>query len=376
MPRFSLQNKRQVLGLIVANIGFSLSLCQAQQPSFKDSPTSQVLVQRASDFHKGICVEGGPALLFCHANELVSLGATHISLNPFGWMNGIDQPQVLTRTGSRGNPESRWWGESDEGLLAYTQQAQANGLRVMLRPHIWLRKNTNANGDSVWLGDIWFESEADWAIFEQSYTDYALHYARLAEQGNMEWYSIGAEMTLISTNRPDYWRGLIKQIRAVYSGKLIYSANWYQEVEGITFWDDLDAIGVQAYFPIADEELPSNEELRAGWQPHLAMLKTLAEKTNRPVIFTEIGYKSTTCAAESPWEWEGRGAIDPDFQARCYQVTLDVLKDQPWLQGLYWWKYHVNPCNKLGQLPRRGEGSFTFQGKPATQVLQKVFNAR
>lgn len=324
-------------------------------------------------YHKGICVEGGPALEVCHTTDLVQLGATHISLNPFGWMESPTNPEVRTRSGRAGNPQNRWWGESDEGLLAYTEQAHKAGLQVMLRPHIWMRQTTSPTGESLWLGDIWFETDADWEVFERTYTEYALHYARLAEQGKMEWYSVGAELTLISTKRPDYWRSLIKEIRSVYSGKLIYSANWYKEVEGIEFWADLDAIGVQAYFPLADKDLASAEELRAGWQPHLAMLKALSEKNNRPVIFTEIGYKSTTCAAKTPWEWQGNGSIDPEFQARCYQVTLDVLKDQPWLHGLYWWKYHVNPCDRLASIPRRGEGSFTFQGKPATQVLENAY---
>ena len=61
-------------------------------------------------------------------------------------------------------------------------------------------------------------------------------------------FSVGTELQIPALQREADWRQLIKDVRAVYSGKLIYSANWYEEYEGIKFWDALDAIGVQAYF--------------------------------------------------------------------------------------------------------------------------------
>jgi hypothetical protein len=54
-----------------------------------------------------------------------------------------------------------------------------------------------------------------------------------------------------TTEREDEWRALISNIRKVYSGKLIYAANFHEEYEHVKFWDALDYIGVQAYFSLA-----------------------------------------------------------------------------------------------------------------------------
>ena len=61
-----------------------------------------------------------------------------------------------------------------------------------------------------------------------------------------------------------YFKQLIKDVRAVYAGKLTYAENWdcYADVP---FWSDLDYIGMDAYFPIAEGSNPSEQELEEGW---------------------------------------------------------------------------------------------------------------
>ncbi|MDX1972021.1 MAG: hypothetical protein SFY68_05760 [Candidatus Sumerlaeia bacterium] len=312
-------------------------------------------------------------MLDCHVQELRGLGASHVSLNPFGWVQSLNSPEIHLSTHKGDQATGRWWGESDAGLLQYASAAKSAGQGVMLRPHLWVRDNSHPKtGEAAWLDSLDFDSEGEWLKFAESYRAFALHYARVAQQGEMEWYSIGAELTQLTKKHPEYWRGLIRDVRAEYSGKLIYSANWYNEVEQIVFWDDLDAIGVQAYFPLASVDSATTEQLQLGWEPHLKMLQGVSEKYGKPVIFTEIGYKSTTCTAKSPWDWKGTGGRDDEYQARVYAATLEALKDRPWFSGMYWWKYHVQPCEavELEGIPRRQEASFAFQGKPAQKVLQ------
>ena len=50
----------------------------------------------------------------------------------------------------------------------------------------------------------------------------------------------------------------------MYSGKLTFGANWYLEYEDVTFWDDLDYIGIQAYFPLTKKENQGVDELVKG----------------------------------------------------------------------------------------------------------------
>ena len=56
--------------------------------------------------------------------------------------------------------------------------------------------------------------------------------------------------------------------RAVYKGKLTYAANWDGEFEEVAFWDALDVIGVQAYFPLTEERVPSVTKLTQAWAPY------------------------------------------------------------------------------------------------------------
>lgn len=339
---------------------------------------SQISAIDSEDFQRGICIEGTRPLETCHVNDLKSLGASHVSLNPFGWMNHASDPN-LRFSKERGNDSNRrYWGESNDGLIWYANKAHEGGLEVMLRPHIWIRNNKDPEtGEFAWLDKIDFESQEDKETFGQKYRDYALHFASIAEEGNMEWYSIGAETLQLSTKYPDYWRQLIKDVRDVYSGKLIYSANWYEEVERIEFWDDLDAIGVQAYFPLTYDEHEgstiTHEELIAGWQPHLDNLQRVSEKFDKPVIFTEIGYKATDCAAITPWEWRGTGETNLEFQKKCYEATFNALKNEDYIEGMYWWKYHVYECENIESVPDRRVRDFTFQNKPAEEAIKEYY---
>ena len=330
-----------------------------------------------ASFQRGACIEGGPELSDCNISDLAACGVTHVSLNPFGWMGAPDSPEVGFSTHRNSNSRGRWWGESDEGLKQYAAKAHEHGMQVMLRPHIWLTNTTDRSGkEDLWLGDVDFPSEEEWAQWFEGYSLFALHYARIAEEAQIEWYSIGAELTRSTVDHPKEWRALIARIRTIYHGKLLYSANWWEEVENITFWDDLDAIGVQAYYPLTEKENPTTEELQAAWEPRLEMLTALAQKFDRPVILTEIGYKSTSDAVARPWEWQGNGTTDPELQARAYQATFEAISKYAAISGTYWWKYHADDCAGLTPgkplSPRRAR-AFSWQKKPAAQILKKYY---
>ena len=110
----------------------------------------------------------------------------------------------------------------------------------------------------------------------------------------------------------------------------------------VPFWDALDAIGVQAYFPLVDESAgePDDATLEAGWARALAGLKQLHERTGKPVVFTELGYDSTAGAAVQPWVGRGRrdrdGPAETPLQRRCYTVALRVMeRERDWLRGAF-----------------------------------------
>jgi hypothetical protein len=183
-------------------------------------------------------------------------------------------------------------------------------------------------------------------------------------------HCIGTELHETVVAQPEAWLRIIAAIRKVYRGKLTYAANWYREFEQIEFWDQLDYIGIQAYFPLTDQENPTLQELEQGWQPHVKSIGRIQQKYTKPVIFTEIGYRSMTNAAIEPWKWPQRRSdaaseLDLRTQATCYQALFQTFWDKPWFAGCYIWKWFPNPERRAGS---RSKG-FTPQNKPAADVL-------
>ena len=113
-------------------------------------------------------------------------------------------------------------------------------------------------------------------------------------------YCVGMELTRLSIEKPEYWRSLIADVRKVYSGKLTYAANWYKEYDRVEFWDDLDYIGVQAYFPLTKKDAPSVDDVSKGWKKYIPDMESIALQYKKPLLFTEIGYKSMLGTAEKP----------------------------------------------------------------------------
>src|SRR5262249_26855810 len=146
---------------------------------------------------------------------------------------------------------------------------------------LWVR-----HGD--WPGKIRMKNEADWARWFSAYEAFILHHARLAEANGFEALAIGTELGG-TTGRAADWRRLIGRVRAVYHGRLTYCANWTEEPESIRFWDALDFIGIQAYYPLATTDRPAQDEILAAWRPIRARLEALARLKGRPIVFTEAG---------------------------------------------------------------------------------------
>ena len=99
------------------------------------------------------------------------------------------------------------------------------------------------------------------------------------------------------------------QARRSYSGRLTYAAN-FDQYDAVAFWDELDLIGINAYFPLRGWELPGlagadlEGQLSAGWRRVLSGIDGFRRRrglAGRQVLFTEIGYVARTNATLKPW---------------------------------------------------------------------------
>ncbi|MDD5633736.1 MAG: hypothetical protein PHW46_00475 [Candidatus Omnitrophica bacterium] len=252
---------------------------------------------------------------------------------------------------------------SDTSLRHVTDKAHGLGLKVMLKPHIDILKKDSL---SCYRGDITFKSEEEWAKWFNEYQKFILHYATLAESAKVEIFCIGTELNS-TTGKTGQWKKIIKAIRNAYSGKLVYASNW-DSYKTIAFWDELDFIGIDAYFPLTNKPEPSISEIKLGWEKWKAELRDWHNNTKKPIIITEIGYPCVTYAPATPWECNFSGNAEPEIQAKCYEAFFDTMWGCPWLSGVYWWRWDTN--SYAGGKHNR---DFSPQNKPAQKILEKYY---
>ncbi len=312
----------------------------------------------ADGFQRGVCLahdvdlESGYLSAACGAElaRLRDLGATWVSLSPFGYLPDPQVPEILPS--SDGGPDE----ETDEALCEAAARARALGLRVWFAPHLWTRG---------WAGDLAF-TPSRWPRFFDAYREFALHYALLAEREGVDGFVIGHELASSTRVAPERWRTLIGEIRRVYRGTLTYDANWGEEVKSISFWDALDLVAVSFYYPLAKRDDAGERERETSARRALDELASVARASAKPVLVAEIGYPATAGALVRPWE-EGGGAEAPESQRAGYESFVRAIESDTWLAGALFWKWPSQPF-RAG----RREEDFSPRGRPAEVVLRRA----
>lgn len=283
-----------------------------------------------------------------------------------GWVAIVPTWYMADPGASAIAPEVMGRSASDASVAYAIDQAHARGLKVMLKPHVDV-------GDGSWRGEI---SPGDPAAWFESYRRMIDGYARMAERHGVEMFCVGAELDSLSG--PEWnpeWTITVAEVRLAYHGELTYGAT-IDSYGDITFWPLLDYLALSFYFPLSDAASPSVEELAAGWTGYsgfydqgadwLGRLEEWQARWQKPVIFTEIGYRSIDYAAREPWDYESAGAYNGEAQAAAYQAAFDVLSDKSWFAGMFWWNWGTR-ADSCGP----GNTDYTICGKPAEEVVRR-----
>ena len=90
-------------------------------------------------------------------------------------------------------------------------------------------------------------------------------------------------------------------------------------------------------------------------------------KVQRPILFTEFGYRSIEKTTEKPWE-HGRAAYEPVAQSVAFQALFKSVWQEPWMAGGFIWKWRF-----FEEAGGHGDASYTPQGKPAMKVIEREF---
>ena len=244
---------------------------------------------------------------------------------------------------------------SPEKLTELIRYAKSKKLRVLMMPIVLLQ---NPRGNE-WRGTIKPESWEEWF---DSYRQVMLHYARVAQDGGADVFSVGSELVSTEKHR-DEWRFTIQQVRGVFHGQLTYSANW-DHYQSIPFWDQLDLISTNSYYKLGENRDVPVTEIVSRWKQIQRDFLPWVQSKHKPFMFTEVGWCSVANAAHEPWDYTQTSVpIDLDLQKKLYEGFFEAWYNVPELGGFMIWQYSIGD----GGPHDRG---YTPLGKPAEQVLR------
>lgn len=290
-------------------------------------------------------------------DELAARGANWISVTPFGRIWSLQSTEILLDFEAP-------YADNRRAIQRLVQQAHARGIRVMLIPHLWVESGG-------WRGEMDPGSDEGWAAYQESYRRFVMAWATDAGRWGVDAMSIGVECKSWSGRFAPYWHALIADIRNVYPGLLTYSANW-DEVDNVIFWDRLDLIGINAFYPLADHDNASYADYVAHAEAAIAGLGDLARALDMPAVLIEVGYTTRQNAAVQPWLWPDdmqNVVIDEWEQARALTALIETAAKQDWIAGLFIWRYYAN----LDDVSQEAAWGFSPHAKLAEHAIETMY---
>jgi hypothetical protein len=283
-------------------------------------------------------------------------------------------------------------------------QAKSLGLSVMARPLIDFLDPAIIGSYSVAEYRSYY-NPTDVAKFFKSYASMISSVAATAQANGADILCIGVELDQLTG--PAYqsqWQSVIQAARSAgFTGQLVYSAEWDDNLSPwqyggtglspgtgniatqVSFWNQLDYVGLDWYAPISDAASPTHDRLIAGWtqvptdstslavtgnQSLISYVEGVATQLGMPIILTELGYESATDAASQP-VYTSTNVFDPTLQADLYQAFFTAWQQNGdnSLVGVYFWNWDPD----VGEVGPNNGANFSPQELPAQQVMTTNF---
>lgn len=323
---------------------------------------------------------------------------------------------LLWQAGQKGDQDTLPQSDYERAIQDARKAGLLPILELQVRQYDYLSGDDHA---STLVGRVWYDSKSSDNYLElggnvgtlektwfDNYTSFAVSYAQLSQKYHLPYFIFGDELTNVTTDtshtdakgdpygidrgvpgesfpnctgrRDCEWRHVIHAIQSAgyatfikhqpqvggsYTGKLIYASNWGGAPEGnsdpefekITWWDAVDIIGVDAYFPLTQQSADLDPtSLESAWngqyqngpsdQKNITQrLATVAARFNKPILFTAAGYASSPGANSAPSALSGSGsasgqtqAVDGIEQLNDMEALLQTFNGLPWWQGVFW----------------------------------------
>lgn len=292
--------------------------------------------------------------------EAKRLGATWVSLTPFARVNDSKSTGISL---SFEEP----FADNRRAIARSIRQAHALGLRVLIVPHLWVESGE-------WRGELDPGSDAAWEAWSENYRAFLLSWAEVARESQADMLAVGVELrSWLTTAHASSFQPILRDVRKAYPGLLTYAGNW-DDIEQTVILGDLDVIGLNAFFPLAEKDGASYEQLAEGGRKVRDRLAELSAAWHKPVFFNEFGYTTRSNPAIRPWEWPDKMSnVVPDqaAQAEAYRALLSAFVDEPWFAGFFVWRLYADPDD----MSQEAEWGFSPRGKQAELALRDAFAA-
>ncbi len=307
--------------------------------------------------------------------SLQAIQANWVIYTP-GWEVDATQPYLYYRPGRT---------PLNAEMITLIRQAQASGLQAAIFPVPRLDRFQAEYWAAAARTPEW------WQAWFESYRRFAIHYAELAQQSAADALILGGEWAAPAisngvlpdgspsgapANADDLWRLLLQDVRARYSGRLLWAMPATPALVIPSFLAQVDGIYLLVSVPLSEEEAPSKETLfqvAEGWM--VESLLPFQQQIEKPLILA-LAYPSVRGAARQclreagrclPWEafslpqYHPSFPIDLSLQANIYEAFLNALNNRPWIQGLVSRGYYPPAVLQ--------DPSASIHGKPTADLL-------
>ena len=246
---------------------------------------------------------------------------------------------------------------TDDELKKMLNYAHSRGLRTALRPTANCRNGTWRAHINFFDEDV--VCEPKWHNWFKSYTEFQLHFAKIAQECGCEMFIAGCEMVQ-AQRRDEQWRQLISDIKKVFKGLVSYNTDKYQE-HNVSWWDAVDVISSSGYYPIND------------WENQLDRIEAVVKKFDKPFFFAECGCMSTEGSSSVPNNWAAKGGLDLQGQADWYAEMFRACEKRDWVGGFAAWDWCGKQYSPEAALTDKG---YEIYCKPAEKVIKDYYGKK
>ena len=258
------------------------------------------------------------------------------------------------------------------------------------------------------------------AAFWETYTQQAVHIARIAEDEGVDLFSLGTETDRLFRTRPDPYdpnrpgsgylhndfgdelRAMVDRVRAVFGGRLTYDCHVDVLVDPGHFglgsgaehlWEDLDLdlVGLSGWFQLTDSP-PSTVMDVASLQRiyeqifHDYLVPLAGRNPGRAVVFLEYGAMDIVEAPVEPGnpsregqpfvfsDQDGNGFDDGrEQQANIFKAFFNTMERYPGvLHGAFFWNNWI-ASDAMWEENWAGTRQYSFRGKLAEEIVRAAY---